>query len=185
MEYFYELRIPKDRVAVLIGKKGETKEKLEENTSCQIRVNSKEGEVFLKGKDALQLYSARQMVTAIGRGFNPEVALLLLNTDYVFEVIDITIFSKKSKDTLIRLKGRVIGKEGKSRRIIEELSECHISIYGKTISMIGSSDTVGIARQAIESLLKGSTHANVYKFLEKRRREFKRSRIIGKNIELK
>jgi len=177
MEYFYELRIPKDRVAVLIGKKGETKEKLEENTSCQIRVNSKEGEVFLKGKDALQLYSARQMVTAIGRGFNPDIALQLLRPDYAFEMISIPDFIS-NPNQLKRLKGRVIGANGKSRRMIEEHTETSISVYGKTVSVIGQSEHTGIAKAAITMLLRGSQHSKVYQWLEKKRRELKKTKLL-------
>ena len=61
----YELRIPKERVAVLIGKNGEAKKDLEENTKTQIKVDSREGDVFISGKDALGLYTARELVKAI------------------------------------------------------------------------------------------------------------------------
>ena len=174
MEVFsYELRISKSRVAVLIGKEGSVKRSLEEATHTKINVDSKEGEVFVSGEDALGLYTAREIIKSIGRGFNPDIAKLLLKPDYVFESVDVSEFVK-SKDSMLRLKGRVIGKEGKSRRLIEELTECSISVFGKTISVIGLPEPVSNARRAIESLLKGSTHANVYKWLERRRREMKR-----------
>ena len=79
---------------------------------------------------------------------------------------------------MLRLKGRVIGREGKSRKLIEELTECNISVFGKTISIIGLPESAANARQAVESLLRGSTHSNVYNWLEKRRREMKRKAII-------
>ena len=101
----------------------------------------------------------------------------MLKQDYIFEVVDLSEYVK-SKDAMVRLKGRVIGKEGKSRRLIEELTECNISVFGKTISIIGPPESAANARQAVESLLRGSTHANVYKWLEKRRRELKRRAII-------
>ena len=77
-EFMYLLRIPKDRVAVLIGKKGETKNKLEQETNCHLNIDSKEGEIEVTGKDALGLYTSREIIQAIGRGFNPDFALLLL-----------------------------------------------------------------------------------------------------------
>ena len=178
-EFHYDLKIPRERIAVLIGKDGKIKKDIEHQTKTKITVDSKEGDIFITGNDGLNIYNAKVVISAIGRGFNPEIAMLLLHTDYVLEMVNISEFSKKSKETLIRLKGRVIGKEGKSRKLIEELSECHISIYGKTVSIIGSAESVGIARQAIESLLMGSPHANVYKFLEKKRREIKKMKIIG------
>ncbi|MBS3097264.1 RNA-processing protein [Candidatus Woesearchaeota archaeon] len=181
----YELRVPKDRVAVLIGKDGKVKKEIELDTKTKISIDSKEGDIFITGEDALGLYNAREVVKAVGRGFNPEVALLLLKPDYSFEMIDVQEYAGKSKEKLLRLKGRVIGEEGKSRRIIEELTESYVSIYGKTVSVIGSIESVAIAKQAIESLLKGATHASVYKFLEKKRRELKRIKLLGESIEFK
>ena len=178
VEYAYELKVPKNRVAVIIGKEGTVKRDLEESTKTKLTIDSKEGDVFVSGEDALGLYTAREMIKAIGRGFNPEIAKLLLKQDYVFEVVDLREFVGKSKEAMLRLKGRVIGREGKSRKLIEELTETNISVFGKTIGIIGSPDTAANARQAVESLLRGSTHANVYKWLEKRRRDMKRKAIL-------
>jgi ribosomal RNA assembly protein len=177
-EFMYELRIPKERIAVLIGREGEVKKDLEEQTKTKLKVDSREGDVFISGTDALGLYTAREIVKAVGRGFNPEVAKQLLKQDYVLELIETTEYTNKSKNTLLRLKGRVIGKEGKSRKLIEELTESDISVYGKTVAIIGPSEAVSLARQAIISLLRGSTHANVYKWLEKKRRELKKRELM-------
>ena len=170
-QYSYDIRIPKERVAVLIGKNGEIKNHIEEVTKTKINIDSKEGEVNVTGEDALSLYTTRDIIKAIGRGFNPDIALLLLKSDYAFELVDIKEFAKENHYE--RLKGRVIGKEGKSRKTIEDLTDCYISVYGKTISIIGDIESVGIARKAVESLLSGSPHSSVYKFLEKRRRSMK------------
>lgn len=173
-EFSYALRIPKERVAVLIGKKGETKNELEELTGIEIDVDSKEGEVTITGNDAIKLYTIREVIKAIARGFNPDVAKNLLKQDYVYEQISIKDYAK-TQNHLLRLKGRVIGAEGKSRKTIEELSEADISVYGKTIGIIGRADNVDIARRAVQSLLTGSPHSNVYKWLEKKRRDIKRA----------
>jgi ribosomal RNA assembly protein len=178
MDFVYELKIPKERVAVLIGKEGSVKEDIESSTKTKIKVDSIERDVFISGEDGLGMYNAKEVIIAVGRGFNPETALLLLKPDYVFEMVDISDYARKSKGSLMRLKGRIIGTEGKCRRIIEELSECYISVFGKTVAIIGTNSSASIARHAIESLLTGSTHANVYKWLEKRRRELKRNQIL-------
>ena len=47
VEYSYELKIPKDRVAVLIGMKGNVKKAIEEETKSKINVDSKEGDIFV------------------------------------------------------------------------------------------------------------------------------------------
>ena len=168
-EFRYELKIPKERIAVLIGVKGTVKKELELATNTKIMVDSKEGDVFISGEDALNLYNAKEIVRSIGRGFNPEIAKLLLKPDYAFDLIDIEQFTKS--ENIKRSKGRLIGTEGKARRTIENLTDCYLSIYGKTVSIIGSAENVVIARRAIEGLLKGSKHGNIYKWLEKRKKE--------------
>jgi len=175
-EFTYELRIPRERVAVLIGKKGEIKRAIEHETKTKIQVSSEEGVINLHGSDALLLYLAREIIRAVGRGFNPEVALRLLKQDYAFELIDIVGYARNQND-YERLRGRVIGEGGKSRRTVEELTEVEVCVFGKTIGIIGPADYIQDARRAIESLLSGSPHAHVYKWLEKRRKE-KRHREI-------
>ena len=178
IEFSYELRIPRDRVAVIIGKEGSVKKDIEDSTNTKLNIDSKEGDVLVSGEDALGLYTAREIIKAVGRGFNPDVAKLLLKPDYVFEVVDLSEYVGKSKEAMLRLKGRVIGRGGKSRKLIEELTECNISVFGKTIGIIGQPDSAANARRAVESLLRGSPHSNVYKWLEKRRREMKRRAIM-------
>lgn len=176
-EYMYELKIPKERIAVLIGTKGEMKKQIEEATGTSINVDSEEGDVFLKGEDSVCLYNTREIVKAIARGFNPEIAMLLLKQEYALEII--TLRDYGDENTMLRLKGRVIGRNGKARKNIELLTETNISVYGKTIGIIGECENSVLARRAVESLLKGSTHANVYKWLEKNRRELKQRELRG------
>lgn len=169
-EFSYELKIPIERVPVLIGKDGETKKEIEDSTKSSINITS-EGDITIIGSDGLKLYTTKEIIKAIGRGFNPKIALLLLKTDYILELIDMKEISGKSKNTLQRLKGRVIGKAGRSREEIERLSDTYIVVYGKTIGIIGTVEKVGIARQAIAMLLQGSMHKTVFKFLEKKKKE--------------
>lgn len=169
-EFYYELRIPKDRIAVLIGKDGEVKHAIEERTRTVLDIDSSEGEILIKGEDALLLYLAREIVRAIARGFNPDIALELLKPDFGFELINIDEYARNQND-YARLRGRVIGEGGKSRKTIEELTETHLCVYGKTAGIIGPVEYIADARRAITSLLSGSAHATIYRWLEKKRRE--------------
>jgi ribosomal RNA assembly protein len=171
-EYSYDLRITKDRIAVLIGAKGETKNELEKETDCKIVIDSKEGDVTISGKEAIKLFVLREVIKAISRGFNPEIAKQLLKQDYILEVISLNDYSKE-KSTQQRLKGRVIGADGKSRNTLESLTDCSISVYGKTISIIGSVENIGNCKRSVETLLAGSPHANVYKWLERQHKLMK------------
>ena len=106
-EYLYELKIPKQRIAVLVGKRGTIKKGIEELTDTKIKIDSKEGDIFITGKDNLKLYSCQTIIKAIARGFNPEKAQLLLKTDYTFEVIDISDYAKTQADLILKSLCRV------------------------------------------------------------------------------
>ena len=176
--YQYEIRIPKERIAVLIGTKGKVKKQIEAATCSKLDVDSKEGDVFISGKDSVGLVCSKDIINAIGRGFNPDVAMRLLKQDYCFESVDITDFAKNAND-IPRVRGRVIGTGGKSRAKIEELTDTNISVYGKTVSIIGQIDNVAIAKEAIEMLLNGSPHSKVYSKLERKKKENFRKNILG------
>ena len=176
------IKIPGDRIGALVGPEGTVKNVIERKLSVDLQVNSETGRVQItippETKDPTVLFRAKEIVTAIGRGFAPDHAFRLLDDDeIIFEIIDLRETVGRSPSDLKRLKGRVIGKEGKTRRIIEELSEANISVYGHTISIIGYPDQSAIAREAVRMLIKGSLHGTVYRFLHKKRRELKKQRL--------
>ncbi|MCX6711794.1 MAG: KH domain-containing protein [Candidatus Woesearchaeota archaeon] len=149
--YSSELKIPRIRIGVLIGKKGLTKKLIEKKTKTKLKVNE-EGEVIISSEDSLDIFIATTVIKAIGRGFNPEISLMLLNENYCLEIIEIKDFCGSSRKKFFIVKARVIGTEGKAKRIIEQLTKTEISIYGKTISIIGEIPNVLMAKQAIYKL---------------------------------
>ena len=176
------IKIPGDRIGALVGSDGTVKNAIERKLSVDLQVDSETGTVQITlpstAEDPTVLFRAKEVVTAIGRGFAPEHAFRLLDDDeIIFEVIDLRETVGRSPTDLKRIKGRVIGKEGKTRRIIEELSEANISVYGHTISIIGYPDQSSIAREAVRMLIGGSLHGTVYRFLHKKRRELKKQRL--------
>jgi ribosomal RNA assembly protein len=168
------IKIPLDRVAVLVGPKGSIKELIEEKSTTSINIESSSGTVeIMDAKDPIKGMRAREVVHAIARGFSPEKAIKLFDDDYLmFETIDLSNIAKTEKD-MERLKGRIIGRGGKTREVFEDLTNVRISVYGKTISIIGYPEQNAVARAGIDMLLKGSTHGPVYKFLEKKRTDLK------------
>ena len=71
------------------------------------------------------------------------------------------------------MRARIIGTDGKTRRLIEDLSGAEMVIYGNTVGLIGDIMELNAAKRAAEMVLEGSEHAAVYKFLEGKRREMK------------
>lgn len=172
------LKIPKERVGVLIGKDGVAKEHIENMTHVNLDIESETGSVTIApGKnmeDPLSVWKARYIVKAIGRGFSPEIALKLLDDDFILDIINLPDFVGKSKKAILRQKGRIIGREGRTKEIIKEMTGVDISIYGKTVALIGDIERIQIAKEAVEMILEGIRHKTVYSFLEKKKNELKR-----------
>ncbi len=166
--YTQELRIPKERIGALVGIKGRMKQKIQRKTDTQIAVNA-DGEVCISGEDSLHVFMTLTVIRAIGRGFSPDRALVLLEEDNTLEVVDITDFSRKNSNDLTRIRARVIGTNGKAREMLESLTKTKLSVYGKTVAILGAIPDVMLAKAAVEKLLQGAPHSNVYHLIEKQR----------------
>lgn len=162
--YEYKLLIPKERVGALIGDKGKIKRLIEKKTRTKIKIQAEE--ITITGKESIDAWNCEQIIKAIGRGFNPMQALKLTNEDYTFTIIDIMDFARNDNDK-VRLKGRVIGEKGKTRKYIENSTECTINVYGKTVGIIGPSTKIRLAVEAIQMLLNGAQTSTAYMFLDK------------------
>jgi len=173
------VRIPRERVGVVIGPDGTTKKNIEDKLQVKLDIDSDAGDVNItvpeKAADPSTLFRAKDVVTALGRGFSPEHAFRLVrDEDSVLELVDLRAVFGKSEADLKRVKGRIIGMNGKTRKIIEELTGASIAVYGHTVGIIGTLDQVEVAREAVGMLVKGSMHSTVYRFLHRKRRELKK-----------
>jgi len=173
------LKIPKERIGALIGLDGATKKHVEKALSVELQIDSETGGVTVtlteNAEDPSSLFKAKEVVNAIGRGFSPERAFRLVrDEEAALDVIDLRDIFGRSESDIRRVKGRIIGMEGKTRRIVEELTETDVSVYGHTVAIIGNIEQVQAARGAIQMLIKGSLHSAVYRFLHRKRRELKK-----------
>lgn len=157
----YSLLIPKERERVL---KKDVIEKIETELGVKIHKNGNEIEIEGEG---LEAYRAINIIKAIARGFSPENAFLLFDENNVLEIIEIP----GNENTRIRIRARIIGKNGIVRKNIERYTNCKVSVYGKTVSIIGPLEKVQIAREAIEMLISGKKHSTMYKYFEALRRK--------------
>lgn len=180
MSFEQSVRIPVERVGAVIGKEGGTKKFLEQEMGVTLEVDSREGLVTVRSDSALKTdpFSATKVIEAIGRGFSPQKARRLLDEGAALEVIDLRDFAGRSVNSLERIRGRVIGLKGKSRRVIEELTGCSLSVYGRTVAIIGEADEVQNASQAVRSLATGSQHKAVYNTLQKARTKRKMEKMF-------
>ena len=175
--------IPKDRIGVLVGPKGAVKTRIQEKLFVELTVDSESGNVDIAlrpdAPDPSNALRAKDIVQAIGRGFSPDRAFNLLIEDFTLGIIDLHEFFGKNEAEIRRVDGRIIGREGKTRRIIEQLTGAQLSVSGHTVSMIGTYDAVSIAKDALEKLISGRQHGTVYKFLRKKRSQTKKEKALG------
>ncbi|MEK6851678.1 MAG: KH domain-containing protein [Candidatus Thermoplasmatota archaeon] len=169
------VRIPQERIGVLIGPGGETKRRLEKETGVKILVDSETGEVTIDESGAADKFLAvkvRDLAQAIGRGFSDVRAFRLLDDDSYFVVLDIKDYAR-TPARIAQVRARMIGTRGKTRRIVEELTGAYVSVYGHTGALIADDVQLPIVQEALEMLLRGSEHKTVYRFLERKRAELK------------
>ena len=139
-------------------------------------IDSEGGEVMITTKkltEDIEPFKAVEIVSAIGRGFSPENAMRLLSGENSLHIIDLREFAGKSPDQIERVKGRIIGEGGTARLNIENLTNALITVYGRTVGIIGEPNQLRLAVDAISSLSSGSMHGPVYTKLESARRREK------------
>jgi len=175
------VRIPKERVGILIGPEGKTKQYIENKLGAKLDVDT-EGSITItlteKASDPSILLKAKDVVTAIGRGFAPEIAFRLIrNEDDIYDMVDLRLIFGRSDSDIKRIKGRIIGTDGKTRKLIEELSEADLVVYGHTVGIIGNFEQADTARNAVQMLIEGCQHHTVYKYLQRKRTEMKKEKL--------
>jgi len=161
------IKVPQKRIKTYQDKDGAVLKKLHDDLEVDIRLV--DGDIEIEGEGG-SAWVATMVVNAINLGFTPERAYKLFDDEYYLEVIDLDTFFAGSEKLIERYLARVIGQEGKAKKVLEDLSDAHISVWEHKIAIIGTFEELHDAREAINRLLQGSTHAGVYSFLERNKK---------------
>ncbi len=127
--------------------------------------------VELKGKDVLTAFTQSEGSIDLNR------AIGLFSEDTYLKVIDLGEIYNDNEKTITRILSRIIGTNGKTKLIIEEITESSITIYKDKIFIIGFLEEIHLAHEAIDSLMAGTTHKKVYTFLERGRRKIREEKM--------
>ena len=176
-------RVPKNRIAVLIGKGGQTRKMLEEISGAELDIDSQPGEVMAEWKeepDPVVRMKMPDVVLAIGRGLAPSRAIQLIQDDVFLRMYDIREWVGRQPNQTRRMRSRLIGRNGRIRSLIEEISNCEMAIHGSTVLVIGDREGIALAGPAIEGILRGSEHSTILHGLEQDR---KRMRMQSRQLE--
>ncbi len=174
------IRIPRDRIGALVGKEGKTKSDIEEISGCTLDIDSTDGDILViagENTDPLKVNVTAEVVKAIGRGFSPERALFLYNDGFQLIVISLREFARKGSNRINEIKGRIIGRQGKTRQIVEDITDCFVCVYGDTVALIGDYISMKYAIQALQMIIEGKKQRTVYTYLESKAKELKQERV--------
>ena len=177
-------RIPKDRIAVLIGKAGRTRKMLEKASGASLEIDSATGDISAIWEeeeiDPILKMKMPDVIRAIGRGLAPNRAVRLLDDEVFLRMYDIREWVGRQPNQTRRMRSRLIGRNGRIRSLIEEMSQTEMAIYGSTVLVIGDEDGLALATPAIENILNGAEHGTVLHGLEQDR---KRMRIQSRSLD--
>lgn len=172
------LKVPLERLGVLIGSGGKVIKELMDSTRTIITVDNANGTVIIEPASPvispLNLLKAQDFIKAISVGFSPERAKRVLDEDQVLMIIDLKQYIGSSPNHLTRVKGRIIGEEGKARKNIEQMTGTYISVYEDYVGIIGDFESANVAKEAIEMLIQGRQHSTVYRYIDRVMREIRR-----------
>jgi len=144
------------------------KNKIELEESLKVKITNRGKEIYLKGTPENE-YFGEKVIDAINFGFSVQTSLLIKKEDLLFEIINIK--ANTTRKDLERIRGRIIGKEGKALKVLTSLTGCFFEMNDNQIGIIGSPDLIKNAQSACISIIKGSKHSNVYAHLEKNKPE--------------
>ncbi len=145
----------------------------------KIKISVKGNKANIKGNELNEFLTAK-IIQAIDFGFDLENAFLLLNEDFNLKFINIKDFTRRQN--LKEVRGRIIGRAGRAKATIEQLTGGAIVVHGNKIGLIVDSEHLDASVQAIQNLIKGAKHANVFAYLERRNRDLRK---FGEDLGLK
>ncbi len=172
------LRIPINRIGVVIGKGGSNRHTIEEKTLSKIIIDSDTGEVEIRARkeleDPVALLNARDIVKAIGRGFSLTQSMKLAEDNFYLEIIRLKPLVGNQPSQMRRVKSRIIGSAGKTKETIEELTGCALVILGGTVSLIGDFEKIAVTKDALLNIINGFQVESVLSKLEEIKRQTKK-----------
>ncbi|MEK6915859.1 MAG: KH domain-containing protein [Nanoarchaeota archaeon] len=138
------------------------KSKLESKLNAKIKISGKNITI---NADPFNEFEAQRVFDAINLGFSVKKALKVLDEDIGFIKINIRDYANTKNHAVVR--SRLIGTNGKTRKTIEEITKCDVSIHDNSVGIIGPAEITESALVAVTNIIKGTKQANAYRYLEK------------------
>lgn len=134
----------------------------------EIKLTNKGKNVFVDGSPEKE-FIAIEVLQAVNAGFSTDRALELKRDDFMLQTVHIKDITKRSD--LERVRGRIIGTDGRTLKTLQNLTNCDLAMNGNEIGLIGPAIEMEDAVQSVTSLINGSKQGNVYGRLERHRKK--------------
>lgn len=162
-----KVRVPPHRMSPLKANWPKIYPPLVEHLHLQVRMNLAKKAVELRtsphttSPDSLQKGADFIQAFCLGFDLDDAIALLRLDDLYIqsFEVKDV---KSLTGEHLSRAVGRIAGKDGKTKFAIENASRTRIVLADSKVHILGGFKNIGVAREAVVSLILGSPPGKVY-----------------------
>ncbi|MCD6208710.1 MAG: hypothetical protein J7J67_00770, partial [Thermoproteales archaeon] len=138
MKFTIPIPIDRRRLSTLLCNSAKLKREIEETLNVKLIIDSKNDVVHVETEEELmplKVMKLKNIFKAISLGFPLESVRKLLDDSNVLEVIDLKGIARNSRD-LQRIKGRIIGEEGKARRMIEDMTGVDLVISEHEVGII-------------------------------------------------
>ncbi|RME14491.1 MAG: hypothetical protein D6797_08675 [Bdellovibrio sp.] len=170
------LRVNADRANVI---KNKYLKSLEERLAISLEIS--DSTITIEG-EANDVFFAKPIIEAIGRGFSLDDALKLLNSNYTLHIIELRDFCN-SDSCMERVKARVIGRGGSIKTTIERATDSKISVFGHTVAVIAPLYSISYALEALSKIIRGAKHTSVLNYLSSIRKQLYYEKLSGKNYK--
>lgn len=164
---FRRVSVPQHRLTPLRDSWMSLYQPVTEHLVLDMRMNLKTKKVELKTKkqtpDAGNLQKGADFVQAFLLGFEVADAIALLRlSDLYLESFEVKDVKTLRGEHMSRAIGRMAGKSGKTKYTIENATKTRIVLADTKIHILGSYQSIRVARDAICSLILGSPPGKVY-----------------------
>ena len=132
-----------------------------------IKYNKDKNKIIVYYEDFYFLYKFDKFVKGLKAGFDIKKLLNILDNDWDILEIDLKLIFEKKINHIIRIKGRIIGEEGKVLEELKKRTNADIIIKDKYIYILGDNVSLQSAYEGIKRIIKGEKHGTVFNYLDK------------------
>jgi|SRR3989338_5914833 len=150
---------------IIFDRTNELRKNLKElERKLNVKISATGRKVTISG-DALDEYEAMIILDAMSRGFSASKALMLKEEGMSFRVLSIKDFTRKKN--LKEVRARIIGRQGRTRKTMEDISGAEIVVHDNDVGIIAHSENMDEIVKSITALVRGTKQANTYRHLER------------------